>query len=194
MSTYAVPTAPSLRDLAFRRVDQVVLGEIERARPRVKRLRRRYPEAAERELVQRLVDQKLAYAGTGGLVTGLFGLVALPADLVLVTYLQVSVIVEVAVLHGVNLKSRRGQAEVLDILARGNGVGPLVRAGPPVLGRLAISLFARRGLPALGRAVPLIAGPVSAWLNNRDIQRVGDEALRHYGSLRRLEARRVQPT
>lgn len=186
-----VPAAPGLKDLAFRPVDRVILGEIERARPRLKRLKHRYPDAPVKELSQRLADSKMAYAGTGGMVTGLFGLVALPADLVLVTYLQISLIVEVALLHGVNLKSQRAQAEVLEILGRGNGVGPILRSAPPVLGRVALTLLTRRGLPTLGRAVPLVAGPMSAWLNNRDIQRVGDEAVRHYGSLKRLAEKRT---
>lgn len=188
---FAVPAAKNVRELAFRRLDEIILGEIERARPRVRRLRRRYPEAPERELAQRLMDQKKAWAGTGGMLTGLFGLLAVPADLVLVTYLQISIIVDIAVLHRVNLKSRRGQQEVLEILGRGNGIGPIVRAGPPVLARIVLIILRRRGIPILGRAVPLVAVPVSAYLNNRDIQRVGDEAVRHYGTLRRLASKRT---
>jgi hypothetical protein len=187
MNPTRVPLVGNLRELAFRRLDDVILAEMERARPRVRELRKRYPEADPRTLCQRLIDAKKAYAGTGGMVTGLFGLVALPADLVLVTYLQVSLIVEIALVHRVYLKSRRGQQEVLEILGRGNGVGPILRSSPPVLARIALIVIRRRGIPLLGRAVPLVSVPVSAWLNNRDIQNVGDEAMRHFGTLRRLK-------
>ncbi|RMG20280.1 MAG: hypothetical protein D6729_03285 [Deltaproteobacteria bacterium] len=181
---------PALRELAFRRFDEIVLGEIERARPRIRALRRRYPDAGEKALATHLVHAKKAYAGTGGAVSGLFGLVALPADLLLVTYLQIALIVEIGLVHRANLKSRRGQQEILEILGRGNGVGPLYRSGTPVLARIATRLMARKGIPLLGRAVPFVAAPVSAWLNNRDIERVGQEAMRHYGMVRRLREKR----
>ena len=186
------PRSLGLRNLAFQRFDKLLLSEIQRARPKLKRLKRRYPNANEKDLAQRLIDHKKAYAGTGGVVTGFFGLIGLPADLVLVTYLQTSLIVELAILYRVNLKSRRGQAEVLELLGRGNGVGPLVRTGPTILARVALSILTRRGLPTLGRAFPIIAVPISAYLNNRDIQRVGDVVVRHYGAPLRLASKREQ--
>lgn len=192
-ASWAVPSARSLRELAFRRVDQVILGELERAQPRIRALKEAHPGASRRELVERLVERKKSYAGTGGLVSGAFGLVGVPLDLVMVTYLQIALAVEVSLLFGVNLKSRTGQREVLEILARGNGVGPLYRGGTPVLARVAFALLRRRGWPALGRAVPVVAMPVSAWLNNRDIDRVGAAAVRYWDGMARLaEKRRMQ--
>ena len=179
-----------LRDLARRRFDEIVLAEIERARPRLKALRKRYPDANPSELAARLIEAKKAYAGTGGAVSGLFGLVALPADLLFVTYLQIVLIIEIGLAHRANLKSLRGQQEILEILGRGNGVGPLYRGGTPILARLAAAVMARRGIPLLGRAVPFVAAPVSAYLNNRDIERVGREAVRHYGMARKLRSKR----
>jgi hypothetical protein len=41
-------------------------------------------------------------------------------------------------------------------------------------------MLEKGGLKTFGRAVPLIAAPISAYLNNRHIQEVGDEAMRHY--------------
>jgi len=37
--------------------------------------------------------------------------------------------------------------------------------------------------------LPVIAAPVSAWLNNKDIQRAGEAAVRYYGTLRQLPRR-----
>jgi len=187
-----VADRPPITELAQRRLDRLIIEEIERARPKLRHLERRLPELPERELARQLIDEKKAYAGTGGMVSGFFGLLALPADLVLVTYLQLRLIVEIGLLYRVDLKSDRGQREVLEILGRGNGVGPLYRAGPTLFGRLVLRILQRKGLPSLGRAVPLVSAPISVWLNNRDIQRVGDEALRLWGSARALRARRRQ--
>jgi hypothetical protein len=189
-AAWAVPSARSLRELAFRRVDQVILGEIERARPRIRTLREAQPGAPHRDLVDVLVEKKKSFAGTGGLVSGAFGLAGVPLDLVMVTYLQISLAVEVALVYGANVKSRAGQREVLEIVARGNGIGPLYRGSTPVLARVAFAILRRRGWPALGRAVPVVAMPLSAWLNNRDIARVGEAAVRYYDGMARLAEKR----
>jgi hypothetical protein len=42
------------------------------------------------------------------------------------------------------------------------------------------SLLERRGLETVGRALPLVAVPVTAYLNHRHIQTTGDHALRYY--------------
>ncbi len=185
-----VASTPPIAELARTRLDRLILDEIERGRPKLRRLERRLPDLPKKELARMLIDEKKAYAGTGGMVSGFFGLLALPADLLLVTFLQLRLIIEVGLLYRVDLKSERGQREVLEVLGRGNGVGPIYRAGPTVFGRLALRLLERKGLPSLGRAVPLISAPISVWLNGRDIQRVGDEALRVWGSAPALRAKR----
>lgn len=170
-----------LKRLANQKFGDLVLAEIQRARNRIAALERTYPSAKQPELAQRLIDMKKAIATTGGAVSGLFGLVSVPLDLVFVTYLQISLLVDIAVLCKVNLKSQRAQDELLDLLGYANGAGPMVRAGPKVVGRIAIALFQRGGLPSLGRAVPVVASPLTAWLNNRALAKVGQEGLRHYG-------------
>src|SRR4051794_23603623 len=89
------------------RLQRFYLDELSRARRRVDELRDKYPSASTPEMVQRLVDSKKTWAGTGGAVSGLFGLFSLPADIALVTALQLSLIMEIALLHRVNLKSDR---------------------------------------------------------------------------------------
>jgi hypothetical protein len=180
-----VPGFPSftprqLKKLANEKFSTMVLSEIHRARARISALQSTYPSADRREIAQRLIDAKKAYATTGGAVSGLFGLVSVPLDLVFVTWLQTSLLVDIAVLSGVNLKSPRAQDELLDLLGYANGTGPLIRAGPKVVGRIAVALLQRGGLPSLGRAVPVIASPLTAYLNNRALARVGAEALRYY--------------
>ncbi|HCF62503.1 MAG TPA: hypothetical protein DFS52_31505 [Myxococcales bacterium] len=178
-----------LKKIANQRFSHLVIAEIGRARERIAELQRTYPSAKPKELAQRLTDSKKAIASTSGAVSGLFGLFSVPLDLVLVAYLQLSLIVDIAVLHKANLKSARAQQELLDVLGYANGAGPLVRASPRVFGKLATTLLQRGGLPRLGRAVPVIASPLTAWLNNRALARAGREAMLFYGHRRAEKGR-----
>ena len=186
-----------ITDLARERLGQLYLEEIVRCRKRVDDLRERYPSATDHEVAQRLTDTKKTWASTGGVISGLFGLIALPADLAFVTVLQLSLIMEIALLHRVNLKSDRARDEVLEVLGYSNGadtVNLAGRAGPKLAARIAERVLTKRGLVQLGRAVPVVAAPVVAWLNNRDLQRAGDAALRFYGTMRQLGHKRKSAT
>jgi hypothetical protein len=175
-----IPGKAELEALASKRLETIILSEIGRARIRIADIERKFPSAKPREIAQRLIDSKKTLATTTGAISGLFGLVSVPADLVAVTYFQIVLLVELATLYQANLKSTRGRDELIDLLGYANGVGPIVRAGPKLLGRVALTLLERGGLPTLGRAFPVIAAPVTAYLNNQSIERVGDEAIRFY--------------
>jgi len=180
---------------AKERLWNVYVGEIARCRRRVDEVREKYPSASPPELAQRLTDTKKTWAATGGAVSGLFGLALVPADLMFVTVLQLTLIMEIALLHKVNLKSDRARGEVFEVLGYSNGadtVNLAGRAGPKVLARVAEKVLTKRGLEQLGRIVPVLASPVVAWLNNRDLQRAGEAALRFYGTMRRLPSRRAE--
>jgi uncharacterized protein (DUF697 family) len=170
----------NLKKLANARVNDLVLKELARSRDRVAELEQRYPSAGAREKAQRLIDGKKAIAGAVGGASGVFGLVSVPADLLVMTYLQIVLLVDIATLYRANLKSDRGRTELLDVLGYANGVGPFQRAGPKMLGVVAGKLLERGGLSTIGRALPLVAAPITAYLNNQHIQAVGDEAVRFY--------------
>jgi hypothetical protein len=179
--------------VAKERLWTIYVDEIGRCRRRVDDLRGRYPSADHAELVRRLTDAKKTWAATGGAISGLFGLLLVPADLAFVTALQLTLIMEIALLHKVNLKSERARAEVFEVLGYSNGadtVNLASRAGPKLVARVAERVLTRRGLSQLSRAVPVVASPVVAWLNNRDLQRAGEAAQRFYGTLRTLPNRR----
>ncbi len=185
-----------LSQLARERLWTVYVGEIGRCRRRVDEVRDKYPSATAQELAQRLTDTKKAWASTGGAVSGLFGLALVPADLLFVTALQLTLIMEIALVHRVNLKSDRARDEVFDVLGYSNGadtVNLAGRAGPKVVARVAEKILTKRGLAQLGRIVPVLASPVVAYLNNRDLQRAGDAAVRFYGTIRQLPRRRPAP-
>ncbi len=166
---------------AEERFEGWLLAEVGRARERVRELKSRYPSAPTREIAQRLIDGKKRWASTGGALSSLFGFVSLPADLALVAYLQMSLIVDVAVLCGRNVKSARARGELLDIFREASTVAQTARrASPKATARLAERLFAARGFALAGRVLPVIATPLTVLLNNRDIQIAGDEAMRFY--------------
>ncbi|MGZ6126315.1 MAG: EcsC family protein [Myxococcales bacterium] len=179
--------------VAKERFWEVYVSEIARCRKRVEEVRGKYPSANAQELAQRLTDSKKTWASTGGAISGLFGLALVPADLVFVTVLQLTLIMEIALLHKVNLKSERAREEVFDVLGYSNGadtVNLAGRAGPKVVARVAEKVLTKRGLAQLGRVVPVLASPVVAYLNNRDLQRAGEAAVRFYGTIRQLPRRR----
>lgn len=168
------------RGLATAQLSDIVEREGSRARETVDDLTQKYPTASPRELAQRLIDQKKSVAGMVGGVTGVFGLVTVPLDLVGMVYLQLSLLAEVATVFKVNLKGEAARTELLDLFGYANGIGALQRASPRVLGSVAASLLARGGLTTVSRAMPLVAAPIAAYLNNHHIQAIGDAAIRHY--------------
>jgi hypothetical protein len=185
-----------IRDLARapRLIDfeRWLLDEIGHARGRVAELSHRYPAASKRELGQRIIEDKKQVAQTGGAVAGLLGLAAIPADLALVAYLQLTLVVELAVLHGVNLKGASGREQLLDVLGfRQGDLAAAVRAAPLVASRLSKVAMRHLGWRTLGRVVPVVAAPVSAWLNRRDIQRTGDAAVRRFDTFSRARSVRA---
>ena len=170
----------NLKRLSRERLSDLLDAEAGRAKKRLEELQQRYPSAGPRELAQRCIDAKKQIASTLGGVTGLFGVVTVPVDLLGMAYLQLSLLVEVATVFKQSAHSEREKQELLDLFGYANGIGPIKRAGPRVLGSLTGLLLTKGGLKTLGRAMPLAAAPISAYLNNQHIQKVGDAAVRHY--------------
>ena len=179
----------SVKQLASLRMEDVVGLEAKRARARVKTLRTRYPSAGPRELGHHTIESTKGLASLTGSVSGVFGLVSVPADLVVMAWLQVRMLADIATEYGVDLRFRRARTELLSVLGEANGVGPLQRSGPKVLGKVAAVIAERGGFATFGRAMPLVAAPVTAWLNNHHIQLVGEAALRQYDGFQRAAAK-----
>ena len=170
----------SLKKLGNQRLSDLITSEAKRSKVKLDDLEQRYPSAGPRELAQRLIDGKKNFASMVGGVSGIFGVVTVPADLLVMVYLQIALLAEIATLYKVNLKGEATQKELLDLFGYANGIGPVQRASPKVLGKLVAMLLAKGGLEGLGKALPLVAAPISAYLNNQHIQAVGDHAVRHY--------------
>lgn len=179
----------SVKRLASLRMEDVVGLEAKRARARIKALKSRYPAAGPRELGQHVIESAKGLASLSGSVSGVFGLVSVPADLVVMAWLQIRMLADIATAYGVDLRFRRARTELLGVLGEANGVGPLQRSGPKLLGKMAAVLAERGGFASLGRAMPLVAAPVTAWLNNHHVQLVGEAALRQYDGFVRAAAK-----
>ncbi|MFY0581882.1 EcsC family protein [Cystobacter fuscus] len=182
-------TPAELKKLADTKLTDLVQQEVPRARKRVLELEQRYPSAGVRERAQRLIDEKKHVASMTGGIFGAFGLVALPMDLTVMAWLQLTLLVDIATLYKVNLKGTHALNELLDLYGYTTGVGTLQRSGPRVLGKVAEVLLQKGGLQTLGRAMPLVAAPVTAYLNNQHIQKVGDNAVRFYEGFHKAHAK-----
>lgn len=182
-------TPAELKRLAGARMSDLVLQEVARSKARVAEMEKRYPSAPPRELAQRLIDEKKSVASMVGGVSGVFGLISLPADLLFMAWLQLVLLVDVATLYKVNLKSERTRTELLDLFGYANGLGPLHRASPKVLGRVAARMLEKGGLGSMGRAMPLVAAPITAYLNHQHIQSVGEQAVRFYEGFDKAHAK-----
>lgn len=178
-----------LKKLGNERLSDLIDKEAVRARAKVEELQQRYPSAGPRELSQHLIDSKKNVASMMGGVTGVFGVVTVPVDLAGMLYLQLALLTEVATVFKLPLKSEREKQELLDLLGYANGIGPLQRSSPKVLGTVAAMVLSKGGLKTLSRAMPLVAAPLSAWLNNSHIQKVGDSAVRHYDGWQHAHAK-----
>jgi len=177
---FSVLSPTNLKRLGNARLSDLVEKEGERAKKKLDDLTQRYPSAGPRELAQRFIDDKKTIASLIGGVSGIFGVLSVPPDLIVMTYLQLSLITEVATLYKVNLKSEAKRSELLDVYGYANGIGPMQRASPKVLAKLASYALTKGGLHTIGKSLPLVAAPISAYLNNQHIQSVGDQAIRHY--------------
>ena len=110
-------------------------------------------------------EMKKNLASMVGGVSGVFGLVAVPADLLFMTYLQIILLTDVATLYKVNLKSDRARGEMLDLFGYANGLGPLHRVGPKVMGKLAALMLEKGGLHALVKWLAQRGGPDNVLVN-----------------------------
>ncbi len=182
-------TPAELKKLADTKLTDLVRQEVPRARKRILELEQRYPSAKTRERAQRLIDDKKSVASMTGGVFGAFGLVGLPMDLTVMAWLQLTLLVDLATLYKVNLKGARATNELLDLYGYSTGVGPMQRSGPRVLGKVAEVLLKKGGLGTIGRAMPLVAAPVTAYLNNQHMQKVGEHAVRFYEGFDKAHAK-----
>lgn len=173
-------TPSNLRKLGNQRLSDLITDESVRSRKRVDDLQKRYPSATPKEIAQRLIDNKKHIAQLTGGISGALGILSVPPDMLVMAWLELSLNTDIATVFKANLKSATGKQEVLDLFYEMNGIPAVQRESPKVLGKLAGILAAKLGSETIGRALPLIGAPISAYFNSQHIQFVGEQAIRHY--------------
>lgn len=173
-------TPGNLKKLGNARMSDLINAESQRSKKRVADLQARYPSADIKELCQRLVDSKKHLAQLTGGISGALGIFSVPPDMLIMAWLELSLTVDIATLYKANLKTERSRQEVLDLFYEMNGIPAFQRESPKVLGKVAGLLAAKLGSETIGKALPLIGAPISAYFNSQHIQFVGEQAKRHF--------------
>ena len=172
-----LPTLP-------RGLEEWLLDELRRARATVRDLQHDFPDDEIEAVARRLIDRKKSRAGAGGALAGALGLWALPADLAYTAWLEASLVVELSVLYGVNLRGGPGRQALAEALGFSGTFGPLPAALPSIAGKVGTAIVRRIAGGGIGRFVPIIAAPVGAIFNRRELERVGRGAIRAFSRFR----------
>ena len=161
----------------------LIQQERQRARMHIELIRRAEPIASNDRIANVILERWTKVASVEGGITGAFGLVGVPLNFLLVAYFQLALVVSIAEAYGVHLDGEAGEDALLSVIGKAHGIEDIVRASPRILGAIAKALAIKHGLGMLGRLVPLVAAPLSAKLNERDMGRIGSEALRRFGNV-----------
>lgn len=172
---------------ARRRLRDLIAQERKRAQLHIELIRRMEPKASKDRLATIMLDRWTKVAKVEGGLTGVLGFAGIPLNLLLFSYCQLAVTVSIAEAYGIELRGDSGEEALVDVIGRVHGVEDLIRSSPRVLGALARALAIRHGLGTVGRLVPLLAAPVSAKLNEREMRRVGEAAMRRFGNVIMLQ-------
>jgi hypothetical protein len=168
---------------ARRQLRDLIALERKRSQFHIDLIRRVEPEASSDRLANVMLERWTKVAKVEGGVTGVLGFAGIPLNILMFAYSQLAVTVSIAEAYGIELRGESGEEALLDVVGRVHGIEDVIRSSPRVLGSLARALAIRHGLGALGRVVPLLAAPVSAHLNEREMKRVGEAAMRRFGNV-----------
>jgi hypothetical protein len=180
------PFGVRAKQAASKKLRDLIANERKRAQLHIQLIRQTEPGASNDRIAHVIVDRWRKVATVEGGITGALGILGVPLNFLLFAYFQLALIVSVAEAYQVKLEGEQGEDAVLYVLGRVHGIEDLVRAGPRVLGALAKALAIKHGLGTLGRLVPMIAAPISAKLNEREMSQVGNEAMRRFGNVIQL--------
>lgn len=172
-----------LGELAKRRLGQLIEDERKRARFHIGLIRRQDPPPSDDRVAQTVLERWVKAAMVEGGLTGAAGFIGVPLNVVLFTYFQVAMVVSIAEAYGIALDGKAGEEALLRVIGKAHGFDDLVRESPRILGEVAKAIALRHGLSVFGRLIPMVAAPVSAFLNSREMRRTGDEALRRFGNV-----------
>ncbi|MBI2375891.1 MAG: hypothetical protein HYV07_18000 [Deltaproteobacteria bacterium] len=177
----------TVQEGARAKLRELIEAERGRAQAHIAWVRRSEPSASNDRVAQIIARRWIAISGVEGGLTGSAGFVGVPLNLLLFSYSQIALIVSIAECYGIALEASAGEDAVLEVLGKAHGVEDVLRASPRVLGAIARTLALRYGMKNLGRLVPIISAPISAHLNERDMERLADHAFRRFGRIISIE-------
>jgi hypothetical protein len=176
----------SFKEIAARGFSAMVTREAARAQQRVWQLELSAPHEDARQRAWRLIEAKKQLAGVLGGFSGTMGFAAIPTEYVYMNYLQLSLLIDIAIAHGVNFGAARAKRELRELFGYVSGIHPVARAGP-ALARGVGRAFLRSGLWArVGQSIPLLAMPLTARLQSQHLHRVGEEAILYYSGFQKV--------
>ncbi|MCP4191472.1 MAG: EcsC family protein [Planctomycetaceae bacterium] len=203
--------AESDRFVVFEKlIDWLINSDPEQIRDDVQRLRERYPEAADEELVEKLVVIQSIKNGLVGAATGVTGFlaipVALPVDLLASWKIQINLAMCIAHLYGNALDRRDVQqlkTDILAIMAGSSREETIEVMGVEIdqvtqesvrryltreatielwkhLGLRIIRKTGSRSLVRLSKVVPLVGAPIGFAFDYAATRRIGENARQYY--------------
>lgn len=181
------PFGKKAKHAARLKLRDLIRAERQRARLHIHLIKQSEPVASPDRIALVILERWKKAAAVEGGVTGAFGLLGVPVNFLLFAYFQLAAVVSIAEVYGIELEGEAGEDALLSVVGRAHGMEDVVRASPRVLGAIAKALAMHYGLGLVGRLVPLAAAPISAKLNERDMARVGGEALRRFGNVLSIE-------
>lgn len=181
------PFGKRAKEAARTRLRDLIKSERQRARLHIHLIKQAEPVASPDRVAHVMLDRWTKVASVEGGITGAFGIIGVPINFLLFAYMQLAAVISVAEAYGIELEGESGEDALLSVVGRAHGMEDVVRASPRILGAIAKTLALRHGLGMLGRLVPLAAAPISAKLNERDMSRIGGEALRRFGNVVAIE-------
>lgn len=171
------------REAARKSLGELIAQERKRAQLHIHIIRQMEPTASRDRIANVVLGRWTRVASVEGGLTGAMGFLGVPFNLVLFTYMQVAMVVSIAEAYEIALEGAPGEDAVLSVIGEAHGIDDVLRASPRVLGAVARALALRHGLGTVGRLVPMVAAPISAKLNQREMLRTGSEAMRRFGNV-----------
>lgn len=181
------PFGTNAKKAARARLRDLMGRERLRAQAHIGIIRKSEPKASADRLANVMLERWVKAAAVEGGITGAIGFAGVPINLLVFTYMQVAVVVSIAEAYDTPLEGEPGEDALIEVIGRAHGIEDVLRSTPRVLGALARVYAVRHGFGSLGRLVPLIASPIAAKINERDMQRLGFEAQRRFGNVVRID-------
>jgi uncharacterized protein (DUF697 family) len=167
--------------------------DIHKARKRVAKVQRAYPNESPAQISQRMIWSKAKYLGGIGFASGLvppgLNVPFIVLDVITTVVVQMELVYEIAAAHGLDLEAPERKGELVLVMAVGAGSDRAVNAGlrvferkvtPVLLEQLAKVLGGKLAEKFVTRSIPLIGAVLGAGANITFLYALGKTAVQFY--------------